>query len=609
MHPITRRALLAGTAAALVAAAPALAQTAAQSAKGDVASLDAFFERRFQEVLDLTPEFQTQLGIRKDYGRWNDIGDAQAERLRKLNAEALAELRAGWNAGALPADARINYRMFEFQAERQAEAFRWRHHAYAMNHLNGRHNQMPALLVNLHRIASAEDARAYIQRLEGISASVDQIIANSREGLEKGILAPKFSLVRMLPDLKSTITGLPFDKGPEPSTLLADFQGKVAALKIDEAQKAALVEDASKALLASVKPAYERLYAHAEELIARATDEDGVWKLPDGEAFYRFRVRQSTTLDVAPEEVHQTGLRELARIHGEMREILRKVGFQGDLRAFFDHLRTDDRFYYPETDEGRAAYLKQAEDYIAGMQEKLDGLFLTKPKAPVVVKRVEPFREKTSAPAFYNRPAPDGSRPGVYYANLQRMRENPKYTLEAIVYHEAIPGHHMQGSIQQEAQSLPKFRQFGGYQAYSEGWGLYAERLPKELGFYKDPYSDFGRLTTEAWRAIRLVVDSGIHAKRWTRQQAIDYMVQNAAIAEDSAVREVERYIVNPGQATSYYMGLLKILELRERARKELGPKFDIRAFHDVMLVNGSVPLDVLDGIVTAWIAERRRAA
>ncbi|HYC04669.1 MAG TPA: DUF885 domain-containing protein [Azospirillaceae bacterium] len=611
--PLRRRAAalilaaLAGAAPIALAAASAAAQQAAP--KADASALDAFFERQFQQALDLSPEFQTQLGIKKDQGKWSDQSDAFAQRLQSLNEAALKELRGTWDVKQLGGTAAINYRLFESNGERATEAYKWRFHDYPMNHLNGRHNNVPAFLINFHRIASVEDAKAYIERLNGLQANMDQLIQVSRESAAKGVIAPKFSLERMLPDLKSTITGQPFDQGPAPSTLLADFETKVAALQIDEAQKKALGEEARRALLGSVKPAYEKLVAHVQELSAKATADDGVWKLPDGAAYYAFKVRQATTLDVSPDAVHETGKRELERIHGEMRAILQKVGFKGSLQDFFKELRSSDRFYYPDTDEGRAAYLKQAEDYIAAMKPKLDGLFVTKPKADVVVKRVEAFREKSAPPAFYNRPAPDGSRPGVYYANLQRMKENPKYTLEAIVYHEAIPGHHMQIAIQQEMTGLPKFRQFGFYGAYMEGWGLYAERLPKELGFYQDPYSDFGRLTTEAWRAIRLVVDTGIHAKKWTRQQAIDYMMANAPLAEDSVVREIERYIVSPGQATSYYMGLLKILELRERAKKELGSRFDIRGFHDVVLVNGALPLDVLDEQVSAWIAQRKKAA
>ncbi|HYE51176.1 MAG TPA: DUF885 domain-containing protein [Azospirillaceae bacterium] len=604
-------AILAGTAAVALGTAlpvPAFAQ-GAQAGQADVAALDAFFERQFQQAIDLSPESQTQLGIKKDYGKWTDQSDAFAERVERLNRDALKELRATWKPDALPPTARVNYRLFEYAGELSSEAYKWRRHGYPLNHLYGRHNQVPAFLINFHRIETADDAKAYIARLNGIAGTLDQLIQNSRESAAKGIVAPKFSLQRMLPDLKSNVTGAPFEEGAAPSSLLADFEAKLAAAKIDDAQKKALTEEAKAALLNSVKPAYARLQAHTEELIAKATDDDGAWKLPDGDAYYRFTVKQSTTLDVSPEEVHQTGLRELARIHEDMRAILKKVGYAGTLQQFFEELRTSDRFYFPDTDEGRAAYLKQAEAYIDGMRPKLDGLFITKPKAPLVVKRVEAFREKSSPPAFYNRPSPDGSRPGTYYANLQRMRENPKYSLEAIVYHEAIPGHHMQIAIAQEMQGLPNFRKFGFFGAYAEGWGLYAERLPKELGFYQDPYSDFGRLNSEAWRAIRLVVDTGIHAKKWTRQQAIDYMVENAALARDMAVREVERYIVDPGQATSYYMGLIKILELRERAKKELGAKFDIRGFHEVVLTNGMVPLNILDELVTAWIAERKRTA
>jgi uncharacterized protein (DUF885 family) len=291
-----------------------------------------------------------------------------------------------------------------------------------------------------------------------------------------------------------------------------------------------------------------------------------------------------------------------------MRAIMKQVGFAGDLQDFFEFTRTDPQFYYPETSEGKQAYLDEATALIDDMKTRLDSLFKVKPKADLVVKAVEPFREKSAGKAFYQRPAPDGSRPGTYYANLYTMKAMPIYQMAALAYHEGIPGHHMQIAIAQELEGIPKFRKFGGYTAYTEGWGLYAELLPKEIGLYEDPYSDFGRLAMELWRACRLVTDTGLHAKRWTREQAIDYLLQNTPNAESDIVKAIERYIVMPSQATAYKVGMLKILELRENAKTKLGEAFDIREFHDVVLKQGALPLATLESIVDRWITTKLEA-
>jgi uncharacterized protein (DUF885 family) len=313
-----------------------------------------------------------------------------------------------------------------------------------------------------------------------------------------------------------------------------------------------------------------------------------------------------TTTDMSAEEIHNLGLSEVARIHDEMRTIMQAVGFDGDLQAFFTFMREDPQFYYPDTDEGRAAYLAKAVSIIDTMRARLDDIFVTKPKAEIIVKAVEPFREATAGKAFYQRPSLDGSRPGTYYANLYRMESMPTYQMEALAYHEGIPGHHMQGSIAQELENIPMFRKLGGYTAYSEGWGLYSEFIPKEMGFYADPYSDFGRLSMELWRAARLVVDTGLHDKRWTRQQAIDYLSENTPNSLSDATNAIERYIVMPGQATAYKIGMLEILRLRQHAQEELGDKFDLREYHDVVLANGAVPLSVLGDLVDEWIARKK---
>jgi len=336
-----------------------------------------------------------------------------------------------------------------------------------------------------------------------------------------------------------------------------------------------------------------------------ASKDDGAWKLPNAADYYAARLRHYTTTDMTAEEIHATGLKEVARIQDEMREIMKRVKFDGTLKEFFDFLRSDPQFVFSNDDNGRASYISEATEIIDDMKGQLDGLFITKPKADIIVKRVEPFREATAFGAFYNRPAPDGSRPGTYYINLKDVADQPKYLMQALAYHEGIPGHHMQIAIAMELEGLPKFRTRGGHTSYTEGWALYSESVPKELGLYTDPYSDFGRLSMEIFRAARLVVDTGIHTKKWTREQAVQYYLDNIPNPEGDVRAEIDRYIVWPGQATAYKIGMLKIQDIRKDAETRLGERFDIREFHDVVLANGSVPLKVLEELVDDWVKSK----
>ena len=379
---------------------------------------------------------------------------------------------------------------------------------------------------------SARDAEAYVSRLNGVEQVFEQLLENLKLRDELGVIPPKFVFPRAIESCRNIISGAPFDESGEDSALWGDFRKKLQALDMDEPQKVMLQKQASEALVEVVKPAYDRLIAFLEKQEAKATTDDGVWKFKDGGAFYDEALRLTTTTELSSEEIHKIGLSEVARIHDEMREIMKTLGFDGNLQAFFEFMRTDPQFYYPNDDEGKQAYLDRAVAVIDDMKGRLDELFLTKPKAELIVKRVEAFREKSAGTAFYQRPAPDGSRPGTYYANLFDTANMPKYKLEALAYHEGIPGHHMQLALAQQLEGIPKFRKLGGYTAYIEGWGLYCEQIPKEMGLYEDPYSDFGRLSMELWRACRLVVDTGIHAKRWTREQGIAYYRQNTPDTE-----------------------------------------------------------------------------
>jgi uncharacterized protein (DUF885 family) len=582
-------------------AASACALDAVDAAAPDPnAAANAFFERALDERLAIEPVLATSLGLRTGYDRWPDASEAGDRERLALAERQLAELRA-IDRAKLDDATRLSWQVFEAGEERRVARHRWRNHGYLFDK-DGAHASVPAFLINTHRIESEADAVAYVRRLEGIQPYFTQQLERAAAAAKQGIAPPKFVHAYVIEDAGNVIKGRPFDAGPDDSPLLADFRGKVGKLGIDEERRKVLVGDAEKALLASVRPAYETVIAWARAAEKTATTDDGVWKLPDGAAYYDYLLRNFTTTELTADEIHEIGLREVARIHDDMRGIMKQVGFQGDLPAFFDFMRTDARFYYPDSEEGRAAWLADANRHIAAMRAKLPELFVTLPKAEVVVKAVEPFREKSAGKAFYQRPSLDGSRPGVFYGNLYQMKEMPKYELEALVYHEAIPGHHMQNAVALEESTLPRFRRLSGFTAYSEGWGLYSERLGKEVGFYSDPWSEFGRLALELHRAVRLVVDTGLHARRWTRDQTVRYHVENSPTGEDAAIRATERYILNPGQATAYMIGMLKIVELRGRAAAALGERFDKREFHDLVLRTGGVPLTVLESEVQRWI-------
>jgi uncharacterized protein (DUF885 family) len=583
----------------------ALAAAAAGAEVADPnAAANAFFERAFEERLALDPALATSLGLRTGYDRWADPTEEGESARLALAERQLVELRA-IDPATLDDATRLSWQVFASTEERRVARYRWRNHGYRFDK-NGLHASLPAFLINSHRVESEADAAAYIRRLEGVRPLFDAQLKRANASAKQGVLPPQFVFPYVIEDAANVIKGRPFDEGPADSPLFADFRTKVKALAVDEALRESLLARAEIALLTSVEPAYQSVIAWAEEMQKQATDDDGIWKLPDGAAYYDYLLENFTTTKLTATEIHAIGLREVDRLHGDMREVMKQVGFEGDLGQFFEFMRTDPRFYYPDTDAGRAAWLADATAYIVAMHARLPQHFVTVPKAEVVVRAVEPFREKSSGKAFYQRPSLDGTRPGVFYGNLYQMNEMPKYELEALVYHEAIPGHHMQSAVATEEQSLPRFRRVGGYTAYSEGWGLYSERLGKELGFYTDPWSEFGRLALELHRAVRLVVDTGLHAKRWTREKTIRYHVDNSPTGEDAAIRATERYILNPGQATAYMIGMLKIVELRKRAAAALGPRFDVREFHDLVLRTGGVPLTVLESEVQRWIESRQ---
>lgn len=576
-----------------------------EAAKTESAKAAEFFDNAFKEALANKPMYLTYLGMKQKYGEWGDISAAEDERDLSLTKKQLAELK-NLNVNKLTAQEKLSYRLFEAQSEDSIYADRYRDYDYPVNQMHGIQSELPSFLINMHRIADTKDAEAYISRLHKVKPLFDQLIVRLKASEKIGVVPPKFVFPMVISDSKNIIAGKPFDsKADNDNPIWADFQAKLSKLELKEGEKSKLLAGAKTALLGDFKTAYDGLITFLSEQEGRADTRDGVWKLPNGEEYYKYRLKKMTTTDMTADEIHKLGLSEVKRIHDEMRSIKDKVAYKGDLQAFFKFMRSDAQFKLPNTDEGRQTYLDNAVKAIDVMKSRLDELFLTKPKADLSVKRVEAFREGSAGRAFYQRPSLDGSRPGRYYVNLADMNEMAVYELEALAYHEGIPGHHMQLAIAQELEGIPTFRKIGGYTAYTEGWGLYSETLPKEIGFYQDPYSDFGRLSMELWRACRLVVDTGIHAKKWTREQAIQYLRDNTPSPELDIVKAIERYIVMPGQATAYKIGQIKILQLRAKAKKALGEKFDIREFHDVILRNGMLPLDILEEQVDLYVSSK----
>ena len=567
--------------------------------------VNAFFQKSFDESVDMYPEFQTRLGIKKEYGKLNDNSFAFLEKTHEINKKELAWLTDSVNVKALSKEALLSYKLFKQTLENNIEDYKYRLHDYPVNQMFGAQSGKPAFMINMHRIDNTKDAEDYVSRLNGFNSFFSQLVENLKAREAIGIIPQKFVFDKVIEDSENILVGQPFDSTDQKSTLLNDFLEKIDTLDIASDTKSNLETLARHALLTSVKPAYLNLISFMKVQKERATSDHGAWKFPEGEAFFNTALKRTTTTNLTANEIHEIGLNEVARIHGEMDVIRNTVGFEGTLQDFFQFMKTDKQFYYTADKQGKDAYLKEAVHLIDSMKTRLDELFITKPKADIKVKAVESFREKSAGKAFYNRPAADGSRPGIYYANLYDMESMPSYQMEALAYHEGIPGHHMQLAIQQELEDVPMFRKYGGYTAYTEGWGLYSEFIPKEMGFYADPYSDFGRLAMELWRACRLVVDTGIHSKKWTREEGIKYYTDNTPNAELDAIKMVERHIVMPGQATAYKIGMMKILELREKAKNALGDSFDLREFHEVVIAQGAIPLNVLEDFVDAYISSK----
>ncbi|WP_310467211.1 DUF885 domain-containing protein [Sphingomonas sp.] len=585
------------------AAAPAVSTIPAKNAE-----LAAFFDEVDKAELALSPLSKAYRAIKDgDYGKWDEVGEAAAVAERELGRRNVAALKQRFDRAKLSPDDQLSYDLFLYRDARAEAIFPYRRQAYLFDQMNGAQSEGPAILINIHAVDTVADAEAYVARLSAMARYLDQSVTEAEARAALGTLPPKWVFPYVIADSKNVISGAPFDRGAD-SALWADFKGKVGKLDADAATKARLLEAGKAALLDDVRPAFRRVIATMERQHRAAGTDDGIWRFANGAEQYQALLRFYTTTALTGDEVHALGLAQVARIHGEMSAIKDQVGFAGTLQQFFAHMRDGKQYYYPNTPAGRQSYLDETAKAQAQVQAQLPRYFGRLPKTALLIKAVEPFREKSAGKAFYQDPPPDGSRPGTYYVNLYDMKNMPSTEVEALFCHEGIPGHHLQGALLSELGKgeVPPFRQFSGYTATDEGWGLYAEKLCKEMGLYTDPYRDFGRLQLELHRAIRLVVDSGIHHKRWSREQAIKYVEDNSADAKGGIVKAIERYVVYPGQATAYMVGKLKIEELRARAKAALGPKYDDRGFHDTVLLAGSMPLEMLEARVDGWIARTR---
>ncbi|PZT90235.1 MAG: DUF885 domain-containing protein [Citromicrobium sp.] len=605
-------ALLAATAPAIAQdAAPTAEQTSAPAADAHNAELRAWFDAKYEEQLLDSPLWLTSLGRKERYGEIDDMSLAAQDEDLAWRKATVEEMESRFDYDTLSAADRLSFDLWKYEYESAAEAAKWRDNGYVFTQMHGAHTGLPSLLISQHRVDTAQDMRDYISRVSAIGRAIGQLVDIAEQRAVAGVRPPYFAYDFVIAEAKKLTSGAPFDGG-EDNALWADGQAKIAALveagTITEEDADAMTVQLETALKEGYRAGYDRLIAFMSADKANASEIGvGVGGLDNGEGYYSHRLAASTTTDLTAEQIHQIGLADVARIHAEMEAIKDQVGFDGDLKAFFEHVRTGEFNYYPDGDEGAQMYIDAATAAIDNIESKLPEYFGLLPKAALEVRRVEAFREQDGGAQHYQNGTPDGSRPGVYYAHLSDMSAMPKNMLEVIAYHEGLPGHHMQISIAQELTGVPQFQTQLGYGAYAEGWGLYSERLAKEMpGTYADPLSDFGRLSSELWRAIRLVVDTGVHSKGWTEDEAIAYFTANSPQNTETVRSEVRRYIVWPGQATSYKIGMNKILELRAGAEGELGDRFDIRGFHDAVLGGGSLPLTLLERRVDAWVAANK---
>jgi uncharacterized protein (DUF885 family) len=572
-------------------------------------SINHFYERVFIEYALEDPEILSQLRILEGMGinfhndDLTDISDARFQKLRK-KLDSNYKTLLDYDRERLSKEQQLSYDVLKWFLDDAVRREQFMYHDYIITQLQGVHMDLPDFMVNVHQINTKKDAENYIARLSKFDTKFEQLLEQLKLREAREIIPPRFAVEKALKQTTEFIA-----KSEVDNVLYTSFKSKTDTIKdLSAEEKTELQQKALDAVNKTVYPSYRKLEKYLAQLAEKATGVDGVWKLPEGDKWYAFQLRSNTTTDMTPEEVYQLGVSEVGRIEKEMRIILDSIGVPdtGSVGSILSYFAKEPQFLYSDDATGKAQCLKDYQTIIDEIDNNMGDIFDMRPKMGVKVEAVPEFKQQGAPGAYYNPPAMDGTRPGIFYANMRSTAEIPKYGMRTLSYHEAIPGHHFQIAIQQELTGVPTFRKVLPFTAYAEGWALYAERLAWEYGFQKDPYSDLGRLQAEIFRAVRLVVDVGIHHKRWTREQAIDYMIEKTGMPEGDVVAEIERYIVWPGQACAYKVGQLKILQLRDYARKELGDKFNIKEFHNVVLMNGSMPLSILEELVKQYVKEKK---
>jgi uncharacterized protein (DUF885 family) len=571
-------------------------------------SINLFFGRTMLQIMLESPEMLSSLRVLEPLGitghnaKLDDDSLAAGDRFLAQLKEANRVLLTYEDDDLSEADL-MSKRIAATMLAAIVEGEKYRFHTFPVNQMFGVQSNFPSFMESTHQVHSVGDAEDYVSRLNAVGVKFDQVLEGLRKREELEIHPPQFVITKVLEEMRNFVA-TPVEEGILMQSLLDKM--KEADLAEDEQQRIAL--EARAAIEETVYPAYDRLIAYFEALDDKVDGNYGAWHLPNGDDYYRLSLKLFTTTDYEPAYIHELGLAEVDRIQAEILQILAEEGWDvsGGFSAAIEEMADSPQFYYSDSGEGRDQILADYEAIMDEISGQLEPWFDVVPESSVDVRRVPEFKEKTAPGGYYEMPAMDGSRPGVFYANLYDIKATPKYSMRTLAYHEAIPGHHFQLAVQQEQEDLPFFRRLIPFPAYSEGWGLYAERLAWEMGLQANPYDNIGRLQAELFRAVRLVVDTGIHAMRWSREEAIDYMLANTGMAESDVEAEIERYFVMPGQATAYKVGMIKILELRDYAETELGDRFDIREFHNVVLTNGSVPLDILEQLVKEYVANKK---
>lgn len=612
LAPLGLKGFLPAAAALLAAAVPASAGQPAPPASVERtaavdAALTAFLDKAYAAQLRLSPQEMTRQGIKRGYDRLDDYRPRAGEPRLRLHERQVREMERRFVRASLGSEARLHFDLFRRMLADAREEARWRGTRFSFTALRAPTTDIPVFLVNNHVIGSVADAEAYVSRLTDIERVMREVARDHDAKIARGVIEPRYLIAPAITAARRVVTGAPFTDGPD-SILWADFKSKVAKLDVDPAAKARLLGQASAALRGPVLRGYEQAIASLEAASRLAASDDGVWRLPEGKDYYAWAVRRNTTTTLSPDELHAIGLAELEKSRADMARIAGSLGGKGSLRDFLARMRADPKLHYPNDDRGREQYLADARAVLDEVRRKAPGYFGQIPDAPLEVRAVERWREASAPVAFYNDGSADGKRPGIYYVNLRDLTQVLKSQLTGIACHEGIPGHHFQWAYVTAAKDLPVFRRRAYYGAYSEGWGLYSEELCKEMGVYKDGYSLFSRMSGDALRAARIVVDTGVNAKGWSRERGLAFLLENTLLSEGAAQSEIARYLTEPGQATSYKIGQRKLVELRAKAAEALGPAFDLRAFHDLVLGGGGLPLDVLEARVDAFIADAQSA-